>query len=140
MVDEKRVIIGNKNTGIISMMWGTGVKGSPNIENSDTPTFSGTIVQGTENVSWGLEIDRLRYDDMETHMALDAKLISMMSNPEDITVVDTVKPKGKPAYEVTDLYVGCIVDGNDYEMSTEDLTTESLKFKASKRKRSWKKL
>ena len=132
--------MGNKDTGVISMMWGTGVKGSPNVKNSDTPTFSGSIVDGTDNVSWGLEVNRLRYDDMETHMALDNKLISMMSEGEDITVVDTVKPKGQQPYEVIDLYVGCIVDGNDYEMSVEDLTTENLKFKASKRVRKWKRL
>ena len=140
MTDDKQVIIGNEETGVINMLWGTGVKGSPNISNNETNTFTGTIVQGASDVGWNLEVNRLRYDDMETHMALSDKLISMMSNPEDITVIDTVRPKGKRAYQVIELYVGCIVDGNDYEISVDDLTAENLKFKSSKMKRDWKEL
>lgn len=139
MVDDKQVIIGNEGS-TISMMYGTGVKGSPETSESTTDTFSGAVVQGTRKVSYTLEIDKLRYEGMAQHMQLSNKIESMMENQEDITIIDTIYPKGNKPYQVIDHYYGCIVNGNDFEIKPTENTAENLKFKASTRKREWKEL
>lgn len=140
MVDDKQVIIGSEATGVISMMYGTGVKGSPETSESTTDTFSGAVVQGTRKVSYTLEIDKLRFEGMEQHMLLSQKIERMMEDGDDITVIDTIYPKGNDPYQVIDHYFGCIVNGNDFEIKPTENTAENLKFKASTRKREWKQL
>lgn len=139
MVDDKRVVIGTGDT-VISMMYGTGVKGSPETQESKTDTFSGAVVQGKKKVAWTLEINKLRYEGMQQHMELSNKLEDMMEVPDDITVTETVYPKGDNPYEVIDHYFGCIVTGNDYEIKPNDNTAENLKFSASGHSREWKQL
>ncbi len=141
MVDDKQVIFGNpETTSVISMMYGTGVKGSPETSESTTDTFTGAVVQGTKKVSYTLEIDKLRFEGMEQHRLLSEKIESMMEDGENITVIDTIYPKGKNPYQVIDLYTNCITNGNDYEMKPTENTVENLKFKATSRKRDWKEL
>lgn len=136
---DKEVIIGTDEAGMFNVMWGTGVKGSPDTSVTSTPTFSGTIVDGTDKIPYTLEIDRLRYDKASTHMALSRKLDDMLVNPDDITVIDTVRPKGEKPYQVIDHYFGCIVDGgNGYEIKVDDKTAESLKFKCEGKEREYK--
>ena len=139
MVDDKRVVIGTGDT-VISMMYGTGVKGSPETQESKTDTFSGAVVQGKKKGAWTLEINKLRYEGMQQHMELSNKLEEMMKVPDDITVTETVYPKGDAPYEVIDHYFGCIVTGNDYEIKPNDNTAENLKFSASGHSREWKQL
>ena len=142
MVDkeaEKQVIIGTDNE-MINMLYGTGVKGSPETSESTTPTFTGAVVQGLSEVPYTLEIDKLRYEDVDTHIALSQKLEKMMAEPDNITVIDTIYPKGSNPYQVIDKYFSCICTAYDDEVKADDNTTESLKFKASKRVRDWKKL
>lgn len=137
---DKEVIIGTGNE-MINMLWGTGVKGNPETSVSSTNTFSGAIVDGTENVPYTLEINRLRYDNMDDHMRLSMKLDKMLQVSDTITVIDTVRPKGAVPYQIIDHYYGCIVDGgNSYEMKVDDKTAEGLKFKCESREREWKTL
>lgn len=136
---EKQVIIGTDNE-MVTMLYGTGVKGSPETSESTTPTFSGAVVQGSDKVAYTLEIDKLRYEDIDIHIALSNKLEKMMSEPDNITVIDTIYPKGSNPYQVIDQYFNCICTAYDDEIKPDDNTTESLKFKASKRVREWKKL
>ena len=138
--DDKQVLIGNDGN-VITMMYGTSVKGSPETQESSTDTFSGSVVQGSKKVSWTLDIGKLRYEGMQGHMELSQKLDSMMDTKEDITVIETVRPP-KPAkpYQVIDHYFGCIVSGNDYEIKPTENTAENLKFKAETRNREWKEL
>lgn len=138
MADEKQIIIGSDN--VIGIMWGTGVKSSPDLSTSSTNTFSGAIVDGTDNIPYTIEVSRIRNDGMEQHMALSEKLDDMMKNGDDITVIDTMKPKGQDAYQVIDHYFNCLLEGNDFEMKTDELTAESLKFRASSKVREWKKV
>ena len=137
MVDDKQVIIGSDKTGVLTMMYGTGVKGSPETQESTTDTFSGAVVQGKKKVAWNLEISKLRYEGMEQHQELSERLESMMENSDDITVIETVYPKGDHPYQVIDHYYGCLVNGNDYEIKPSENTAESLKFRASTHKREW---
>lgn len=136
---EKEVIIGTNND-MVNMLYGTGVKGSPETSESTTQTFTGAVVQGLSEVSYTVEIDKLRYEDVDTHIALSKKLEKMMAEPDNITVIDTIYPKTGSPYQVIDNYFNCICTAYDDEISADDNTTESLKFKASKRVRDWKKL
>lgn len=140
MADEKQIIIGTNPDDVIRVMWGTGIKGNPETEVSTTNTFSGAIVDGTDNIPYTLEVDKIRNDNIKDHIKLSKKLDTMLTTRDDITVIDTIKPKGQDPYEVIDHYFGCLVDSNDYEVATDDLTTESLSFKAESRKREWKNL
>lgn len=137
MVDDKQIIMGSENTGVLSVMYGTGVKGSPETSESSTNTFSGSVVQGTKKVAYTLEIDKLRFEGMEQHQNLCAKIDGMMEKGDNITVIETVYPKDSHPYQVIDRYFGCIVTGNDYEIKPDDNTAENLKFKASSKKREW---
>ena len=134
---DKEVIIGTGDNKI-NMLWGTGVKESPEISESSTNTFSGAIVQGLQDVPYTLEIGRLRYDDAKTHLRLSMKVEDMMQFGDDISVVEVVRPKA-PAepYKITTTYINCITTGNDYEIKTDENTAESLKFKAARRTRKY---
>ena len=139
--DDKRIIIGNPETNdIITVLYGTGVKGSPETQESSTDTFSGAVVQGKKKVAYTLEISKLRFEGMKQHQQLFEKLEGMMENGEDITVIETVYPKNDKPYEVIDHYYACILSGNDYEIKPAENTAEDLKFKATGRKREWKPL
>lgn len=136
---EKEVIIGTGDDQI-NMLYGTSIKESPdsNDTTSSVQTFSGAIVTGSNEVSYTLEIAKLRYEGMGMHMKLDMKLDDMMNNADNITVIDTVKPKGENAYQVVSRYFNCINTGNDYEIKPDDHTAENLKFKCERREREWK--
>lgn len=136
---EKEIIIGTEDNQI-NMMYATSVKESPetNDTSSSVQTFSGAIVSGSNEVAYTLEIDKLRYEGKDMHMKLDQKLDDMMQNADNITVIDTVKPKGETPYQVVSRYFNCINTGNDYELKPEEHTAESLKFKCERRTREWK--
>ena len=129
---NKEVIIAGKK-----MMYGTGVKASPETNNSTTNTFDGPIVQGMKDVPYSIEIDRVRYDSSTTHKELSEKVEDMMENPDMITIRERISPDGEDPYTIVDNYFGCLTDGNDYEIKTDDHTVENLKFKASRRERKY---
>lgn len=134
---DKRVIIGTgKNQ--ITMLYGTGVKESPETSESTTDTFDGPVVQGTSKIAYTLEMSKLRYEGRDMHMKMSQKIEDMMQNKDSITVIDTVRPKGEKAYTVTKRYYGCINSGNDWEMKPEENTVENLKFKCESRETEWK--
>lgn len=122
---DKEIYIGGLRVGL-----GTGVKGSPEINNKSTLTFDGPKNVGTANVPHSLEISKLVSDSLDDHIALRKKMISMRSEPETISVKETIYGRDGGSFIITRHYFRCIVDGDDYEMSAEDLTSETLKFKA----------
>ncbi len=132
MAADKQIIIGGKR-----LMYGTSVKCSPEISSSSTQTFDGAITQGLDNVSWTIEIERVRYDNKVTHQNISQLIESMFSRAKNVTIRETVKPAGQDPYTVVDNYFGCIVDGADYSISVDEHTVENLKFKASRRERKW---
>ena len=137
MADEKQVIIGTDDS-LMSVMYGTGVKESPEINENTVDTFSGAVLQGKNGVAYTIEISKLRYEEMGMHEKLDNKLEEMMSKKDNLTIIDTVKPSGEKPYQVIKRYFNCLVTGNDYEMKPEEHTTESLKFKAERRETEYK--
>ena len=130
---DKEILIGGKK-----MMYGTGVKDSPEISDSSTKTFDGAVVQGLKDVPYTIEISKLRYENMTTHRELSEKVEDMMQNPDVITIRETVRPKGEKAYQVIKNHFGCITVGNDYEIKPDDHTVENLKFKSAKRTTKYK--
>lgn len=138
-MDDKRIVIGTGND-MITMLYGTGVKGSPETKESSTDTFSGAVVQGKKKIAWTLDINKIRCENMEQHMALCLKVEDMLDTADDITVIETVYPEGDAPYEVIEHYFSCITTGNDFEVKPTDNTVENLKFKASSHSREWKKL
>ena len=133
MADDKKIIIGGK-----TVLYGTSVKASPELKSSSTSTFSGAITSGLGDVSWTVEIERVRYDKKTTHQELSQLLESMFDTPRMVSIRETVRPKGEDPYTVIDNYHGCIVSDNSYEIKADDHTVESLKFIASRRSRVWK--
>ena len=131
MVDKQVIIDG------VTMMYGTSVKSSPEVSNSTTQTFDGAVTQGLRDVSWTIEIDRVRYDSKVTHRKLSQIIEEMMETPKMVTVREIVRPVGEKPYVIKDNFFGCITDGNDYEIKPDDHTVENLKFKAQKRVREW---
>ena len=138
MVD-KEIIIGSGDN-VITMMYGTSVKETPDISSntSTTQTFSGPIIQGSEEIAYDIEIGKLRYEGKDMHKKLSQKLEEMLHIKDRITVIDTVRPAGEPSYRIYNYYHNCLVTGNDYEMKPEEFTVENLKFRAEKRYRVWK--
>jgi len=130
MVD-KQVIIGGKKVA-----WATSVKASPETNTSSTSTFDGAITQGQDKVAWSLELSKVRYDRLTTHRKFSELLDSMWSKGKMITIRETVHTRDE-TYTIVDNYYDCILEGNDYELKTDDYTTESLKFKASRRERKY---
>lgn len=143
---DKQMIIGSGTSsyGIppITLKFATSVKESPETKESSTPTFSGAVVQGlgSQDVPYIVESEQLRYDTFATYIALCLRLESMMSIPDNITVIETVRPKGGDPYKITTSYFNCITTANDYEIKADDNTVESFKFKASKRSKTWENL
>ena len=135
---DKEIIIGTGQNRI-TMLYGTSVKETPDISStsSTTPTFSGPIIQGSEEVAYDIDISKLRYEGRAMHQRLSEKLEEMLHIKDNITIIDTVRPAGETPYKVTRNYYNCLVTGNDYEMKPEDHTVENLKFRAEKRQSTW---
>ena len=123
----KRVIINGK-----TMMNGTSVKGSRETSTNATPTFDGVITQGTRNVSHTLELERVSYEGKVSYMELSDVIEKMIDIPAMVTVEEDIYPTGdeKP-FTIIREYHDCVVDGDEYEISPEEHTVESLKFLAA---------
>ena len=129
---DKQIIIKGKR-----LLYGTSVKCSPEINNSSTPTFDGNITAGLGDVGWNIEIETARYETAARHQYLSDLIESMFSQPQNVTIRETVHVRGQDPYTIVDTYYGCITDGFDYEIKPDEMTVNSLKFKASRRKRKW---
>lgn len=130
-MSDKEIIINGKK-----MLYGTSAKASPETSVSTTQTFDGAVNQGMKNVSWSIELGKMRYEGLATHRELSETLDDMMENPKMVTIRETVHTK-EETYTIVDNFFGCILDGNDYELKPDDNTAESINFKASSRERKY---
>ena len=128
---DKEIIIGGK-----TVMYATSVKASPETNASTTPTFNGAITQGTDKVAWSVELEKVRFEGLSKHRELSELLDSMLNKSQLVTVRETVHSEEED-YVIKDNFYGCLLDGNDYELKADDLTSESIKFKASSREREY---
>lgn len=131
---DKEVLIGGTR-----MMYGTGVKVSPELSDKSTNTFDGAVTQGLGDVPYTIEISKLSYDGMTTTQQLEEKIESMYDNPDIVTVRERVKPKGEAPFWRVHNFHNCIVSDNNYEIKPDDLTVSNLKFRAAKRTRNYRK-
>lgn len=128
---DKEIIIGGK-----TVMYATSVKASPETNSSSTNTFDGAITQGMDKVAWNVELEKVRFEGLSKHRELSELLEGMLNKPEMVTVRETVHSREED-YVIKDNFFDCLLDGNDYELKADDLTSESIKFKASSRKREY---
>jgi hypothetical protein len=128
---DKQIIVDG-----VTIAYATSVKASPETNATSTPTFDGAITQGMDKVAWNVEISKIRYEDSQSHKQLSELLDSMWAEPKMVTVIETVHSKNED-YTIVDNFFECLLDTNDYEIKPDDMTTESLKFKASKRERKY---
>lgn len=123
MAVQKEIYIAGRRIGL-----GTGVKGSAEISRSATQTFDGPKNSGLDKVPHTLEISKLVCDTLDDYIELDALMIRMRNEPETITISETiVGPEGE-RFTVLKHYINCLVDGDEYEMTAEDITALTLKF------------
>ena len=128
---DKKVIIDTH-----TVAYATSVKANPETNVSTTQTFDGAITQGMDKVAWSLELSKVRFEKSDKHKDLNQILDSMLANPKMVTIIETVHSKDE-TYTIRDDYSGCILESNDYEIKPDDNTSETLKFKASSRKRNY---
>lgn len=123
MAVQKEIYIAGRRIGL-----GTGVKGSAEISRSTTQTFDGPKNSGLDKVPHTLEISKLVCDTLDDYIELDALMMRMRNEPATITISETiVSPEGE-RFTVLKHYINCLVDGDEYEMSAEDITALTLKF------------
>ena len=89
-----------------------------------------------DKVAWSLELSKVRFESSAKHKELNKILDEMLATPKIVTIIETVHSKDE-TYTIRDDYDGCILESNDYEIKPDDNTSETLKFKASKRKREY---
>ena len=111
---------------------GQGVKES--IEKSSAESivcFDEVITDGSDVVSYKLDIDRIVFEKMTHYTSLNARLQKMMKTPGTITTRQTIRYKNEKPWVIVKNYSGCILDGNDYEMKPEEKSAQNLSFLCS---------
>jgi len=126
----KRIIINGK-----TVMYGTSVKGSRETSTNSTPTFDGVITQGTRQTAHTVEMERLSYEGLSTYMEISNIIDSMIDIPGMVTVEEDIYPPGEKPFTIIREYSGCVVDGDEYEISAEEYTVDSFKFLAASMKK-----
>ena len=121
---QAEIIINGK-----TLVHGTGVKES--IEKSgaeSTVCFDEVLTDGTEQVSYKLDIDRIVYESKTNYRSLSKRLKEMLSTPGTITTRQTIKYKNDAPFVIVKNYSGCILDGREYEMKPEERAAQNLSF------------
>ena len=123
MADRTIVIAGNR------LVHGTGVKESIEKSQADTiTTFDGNITFGSDTVSYKLSIDKVTYESMSAYQTYSRIFKQMLSQKREISTYEVVRFKNQSTYRIVKHYHGCILDGKDYEMKPEELSTVNLTF------------
>ena len=131
---DKQVYIGN-----LKVMYGTGVKVSPETNIKTTPTFDGVLTDGTDNIPYSVTMDRLRYGTLTSTIELDEKLDKMLTVPDTVKVEEIVRTSTE-SYKIVDYIYNCLVDDDSYEIKPDERTVENLGFKGSSKKRKYVKI
>ena len=126
---RKIIYINNIRVG-----YSTSASVEPEVETNETPTFDGAVVDGTEDPSFTVEIEKLRYGTKADYIQLEQLLINMYTKGYPIKIAEKVSMKDGDM-TIVDIVYDCKLDGNSYELDPEERTAESLTFKGSKRRR-----
>ena len=121
---QAEIIINGK-----TMVHGTGVKESLEKSGAESVVcFDEVLTDGSDQVSYKLDIDRIVYESASYYLKLSAILKKMLSTPGTITTRQTIKYKNKAPFVIVKNYSGCILDGKDYEMKPEERAAQNLSF------------
>ena len=128
---DREILIGGDDTGQggLTVMHGTSVKDSLETSTDIITCFDEVVPQGASTVGGTLDIEKLSYDSINDYVALRDKLKDMLSTPTMVTTFEIIRFKGEAPYKIQKNYMGCILDGKDYEMKPEEHSVQSLKFK-----------
>lgn len=121
---DKEVIINGK-----TLVHGQGVKES--IEKSSASSivcFDEAITDGTDTVSYKLEIDRIVYETKRDYETLRDTFKKMLSVKGEITTREVIRYQAKKPFVIVKNFHGCILDGRDYEMKAEEKSAQNLSF------------
>ena len=101
---------------------------SPDIKNSDPDlTFDGAVPNGSDDISWTVSIDKLRYGKIEDYKAMETLLLSMLKTPKKITIIER-KDSIDGQLRVTTAVYKCTLTDKKYTIDTENNTVENLSF------------
>ena len=128
MAKQKFVYINNVGIGYC-----TSAKVSPETKTQETPTFDGVITDGTADVPWTVEFEKVRYGGVSNYITVEKLLHKSFSNPVTIQITELVQTK-EGQLKVSQIIYNCILDGKEYSIDPEERTVESLTFKGSKMK------
>lgn len=126
MAVTKEVYINDIHVG-----YATNAKVTPSYETDETPTFDGPVIDGTDEPSHEVTIDKLRYGTIDEYTQIAQILLDMQSVAYPIKIVEYAKMKDGEMKR-TDIIYECKVDGNEYELNPDERTAESLSFKGGK--------
>lgn len=122
MADKEVIINGS------TLVHGQGVKESLESNTSKTVCFDEVITEGSENVSYKLDMDRLVFETREQYEQLRDELKSLVHIPGIITVREIIRYKQDAPFAIVKNFTNCILDGKDYEMKPEEHSAQNLTF------------
>ena len=118
---DKVVILNGK-----TLVHGQGVKESIEKNGAESIVcFDEVITDGTDVVSYKLDIDRLVFETRQDYVDLRNILKKMMKTPGTITTRETIRYKNSKPWTIVKNYNDCILDGKDWEMKAEEKTAQS---------------
>lgn len=120
---DKEVIINGK-----TLVHGQGVKESLETSTSKTVCFDEVLTEGSEAVSYKLDIDRLVFENREQYEELRDELLSLTHERGIITTRETIRFKKGEPFVIVKNFTGCILDSKDYEMKPEEHSAQNLSF------------
>ena len=130
---DKTVSLRSAEGDAIEVLRGTGVKDSPNTNSDSTSTFDLVVPQGSDIISYTLEVERLVYETREEYELLCKILDSMLKNPGSATTREVIRFKGEVPFVIVKTYNDVLLDGDDYEMKVDEKSAESLSFNCGSR-------
>ena len=117
----------------VAIGYATSAKVSPETNTTETKTFDGVITDGTPDVSWTVEFEKIRYGGISNYVALEKLLHKSFSTPVTVRIYESVQTKeGK--LNISQFIYNCILENKEYTIDPEERTVESLSFKGSKMK------
>ena len=123
MADKEIIINGT------TLVHGQGVKESIESSSADTiACFDEVITDGSDAISYKLEIDRIVIESRETYENLRDTFQKMLKEKGDITTREVIRYSTEEPFVIVKNYHGCILDGKDYEMKPEEKSAQKLSF------------
>ena len=121
---DKEVILNGK-----TLVHGQGVKESFDKSSADSiACFDEVLTDGSDAISYKLEIDRLVFESREDYETLRDIFKDMLKIKGTITTREVIRYKADAPFVIVKNYNGCILDGKSYEMKVEERSAQNLTF------------